>query len=497
MTAKPRIVDAGEFIPYAKKHLAQPTGEVRARGTRLAEVFPEPDWKAMIAEGRPLDCVAHLAMVYQSLATSPKAHGVRHMSGSFWDDCYVAALGHLKRFFAQVRTLDEARRCAAWMASQFGHTPRSLAGQPMDVAGVYWAASRGGSRTFYAPGSLTTRQALFAKWLPLLGWPESEDCLKAGVVPVEFTDGTYRVTVVKGNTVFYKSEPTDSVETVARQAREFAASQLQASAEVRVRKSSAGAKRVGPDVLPSGEVTPEVLMATFGFRGIQFGEYVPQTERRAWMSHSFEALMDLSQVTGLGVRRMALGKLGLAIGARGDKGFAAHYEPGLRVINFTRHRGAGSLAHEFFHALDHALCVEPRYTSLLQSCEAEARGRLPIREYTGPTGAAVEFFRGLYAGLRASQLKLQAQRIEGLPRAGQYWGAIEELGARAFEAWVEDTLVANGRTSPYLVTGTLERDHAARPEVSPYPVGAERQQISEAMASLMAMLSAASHRRAM
>lgn len=236
-------------------------------------------------------------------------------------------------------------------------------------------------------------------------------------------------------------------------------------------------------------------MATFGFRGIQFGEYVPQSERREWMTRSYEALMDLAQVTGLSPRRMALGKLGLAIGARGEKGAAAHYEPGLRVINITRHRGAGALAHEFFHALDHALCVEQRYTSLLECCEAEARGRLAVKSYTGPTGAAVDFFRRLYAGLSVSQMKRQGERIEGLPRAGHYWASIEELGARAFEAWVEDTLAANGRISPYLVSGTLERDHQVRPEVSPYPLGKERQQVGAAMASLMSILQSGSRQR--
>lgn len=49
------------------------------------------------------------------------------------------------------------------------------------------------------------------------------------------------------------------------------------------------------------------------------------------------------------------GELGLAFGARGrggkDSG-AAHYEPASVVINLTKKQGSGSLAHEWFHALD-------------------------------------------------------------------------------------------------------------------------------------------------
>src|SRR3546814_17945201 len=48
------------------------------------------------------------------------------------------------------------------------------------------------------------------------------------------------------------------------------------------------------------------------------------------------------------------GSLGVAVGARGSGKAAAHYEPGRRVVNVTRMSGAGSLAHAFAHALDHA-----------------------------------------------------------------------------------------------------------------------------------------------
>jgi FtsZ-binding cell division protein ZapB len=42
------------------------------------------------------------------------------------------------------------------------------------------------------------------------------------------------------------------------------------------------------------------------------------------------------------------------LAARGGKA-AAHYEPGRRVINLTKLSGAGTLAHEYGHALDHYL----------------------------------------------------------------------------------------------------------------------------------------------
>ena len=47
------IEDAGEVLPYARKHLAEDTGPQVSRAVRKADVFPEPDWSAMVAAGVP------------------------------------------------------------------------------------------------------------------------------------------------------------------------------------------------------------------------------------------------------------------------------------------------------------------------------------------------------------------------------------------------------------------------------------------------------------
>lgn len=52
------------------------------------------------------------------------------------------------------------------------------------------------------------------------------------------------------------------------------------------------------------------------------------------------------------------GTLGLALGARGKGKAAAHFEPSNLVINLTKTQGAGSLAHEWFHALDNYFARE-------------------------------------------------------------------------------------------------------------------------------------------
>ncbi len=69
----------------------------------------------------------------------------------------------------------------------------------------------------------------------------------------------------------------------------------------------------------------------------------------------YDALKDLADALGIADGDISLGgNLSIAFGARGQglSGAAAHYERERHVINLTKMNGAGSLAHEWFHALD-------------------------------------------------------------------------------------------------------------------------------------------------
>ena len=111
--------------------------------------------------------------------------------------------------------------------------------------------------------------------------------------------------------------------------------------------------------LPDHDITAQELMDRFGFRGVEFGEWLPQDERQRVLNEAYGACEALAFATGFPDRMMSLnGTLAAAFGSRGRGGrrsAAAHYEPSLRVFNLTRFSGAGSMAHEFGHALDHYL----------------------------------------------------------------------------------------------------------------------------------------------
>ena len=74
------------------------------------------------------------------------------------------------------------------------------------------------------------------------------------------------------------------------------------------------------------------------------------------MNKAYDALIDMAEILNLPPRAISLnGSLGLAFGSRergGKNAPLAHYEPVKVVINLTKKNGAGSIAHEWFHALD-------------------------------------------------------------------------------------------------------------------------------------------------
>lgn len=120
------------------------------------------------------------------------------------------------------------------------------------------------------------------------------------------------------------------------------------------------AERVGPSRRMEGEdISSEQLMSEFGFRGVNFGNWMKTSAARAeaqmHLNHAYDALHDLAEILAVPPKALSLGgMLGLAFGAQGRGGAnAAHFVPGVNEINLTRTAGAGALAHEFGHAIDH------------------------------------------------------------------------------------------------------------------------------------------------
>ena len=203
-----------------------------------------------------------------------------------------------------------------------------------------------------------------------------------------------------------------------------------------------GEQREGKDWRKGNPATPEMYDEQFGFRGVQFGNWTNNNDRQAAMNQAYDALMDLSEQLGLSPRAMSLhGELGLAFGARGGGNAGAHYEPVEVVINLTKTKGSGSLAHEWWHALDNYLS---RKAGVALGLATSGHGR----ENMDPTVAAA-----IDALMQAVRTSDYGQR--GMMK-GDYWGRPTELVARLFESWVSERIKSRKELSPFLASGLNE-----------------------------------------
>jgi hypothetical protein len=120
--------------------------------------------------------------------------------------------------------------------------------------------------------------------------------------------------------------------------------------------------REGIDYRGGANVTPEQFLAEIQPFGVQFGHW--QDNRDVCLNETYDALRDLAGFLNWPLERLCFNKtLGLAFGARGHGGAAAHYELKFRAINLTRNAGPGCLAHEWAHGFDHQLCGNDNMTS--------------------------------------------------------------------------------------------------------------------------------------
>lgn len=213
-----------------------------------------------------------------------------------------------------------------------------------------------------------------------------------------------------------------------------------------------------------GDVTPEDFSEAFGFRGVQFGNWVEGKRRQQDLNNAYDSLVDLARLMGVSTRAISLGgKLGLAFGARGKGGrsaAAAHFEPGTFVINLTKKSGQGSLAHEWFHALDYHFG---------EGTNVSGRKRAEAIESIRPEMA--EKWNNIKKAIRESDLPNRSEKRDELRSKG-YWNTDVELVARAFETWVIEQNSHSGITNDYLANVLPHNNQ----EDYPYPTAQEMEQ---------------------
>lgn len=240
-------------------------------------------------------------------------------------------------------------------------------------------------------------------------------------------------------------------------------------------------KREGKDHRHGHNVTGDDFMKCFGIRGGEFGNWTNDHDRQVNLNMAFDAFCDMADALNISRRDIGLigletGALAIAFGARGHSGALAHYEPEREVINLTKMKGAGSLAHEWGHALDDYIgkmseihrfgklasmtLVDQKIPDCFRSvihalCLNENHG---ITKYYSDSNTFGEMFNASGHG---------------------YWTSNEELFARAFACYVKDKL--SGRNDYLVGHADIGKAEHQGKTIYVYPVGEERKRFDQKM----------------
>jgi len=277
--------------------------------------------------------------------------------------------------------------------------------------------------------------------------------------------------------------------------------------------------RVGADHRKGKDATPEMFMESFGFRGVEFGNWVSQgkniKERQGMLNAAYDALYDLSDILDIPTKAISLnGELGLGLGSRGHGWASAHYEPDFVVINLTKTRGAGAIAHEFFHALDHYfhrmrgsktnfahgnyITFSPetyyqndrgykipasRFKELSDKKALKPSEWTKIEDKVRPEVS--EAFKDLVDAINASPMSKRSALIDK-GKSGGYWSRIIERAARSFENYVIAKMAEKGYHNDYLANVAAIESFARDPGRYPYLLAEELPPIEKAFDNLFA-----------
>lgn len=246
-------------------------------------------------------------------------------------------------------------------------------------------------------------------------------------------------------------------------------------------KQLAQLERKGKDYRHGRDVSGEDFLKAFHIRGGEFGNYTNDKDRQSNLNMAFDAFCDLADALqisreDIGLTGLSQGSLAIAFGARGSGNALAHYEMGSEVINLTKMRGAGSLAHEWGHAFDDFVGkVTENYLGKFAS-EMLSHDTIP-KTFKNLILELVRDKDGKLTNycVNANKLdKIVAKTSHG------YWRSTTEMLARAFACYVKDKLKESGNRDDYLC-GHAEAVILKNEDetIYGYPVGEERQRFND------------------
>jgi len=333
-----RHEDAGEKIGGARKDFARRAMvaddlEVMNDAERdlfvvKKNIWASLDYAAMRADGVEAEAALGIKVVKDKLLGAP----TRDRGAANPDAEYIEAIAMVRDRFAGVKTLDDFRAACQELFTignqdHDGKPTNTIFGMPIQVQ---WGSK---ACDIFFSGSEGYTPALVGR----------EISRKVRVYGREATEDEKWRSMIKAK-VEKTQEQRDEERAKVDMDRDLHRPHL------------ARVERIGENWRGGRDIVADDLIEHFGFRGVEFGNWLPQDERQQVLNMAFDSLCDLAAALKLPPKGLSLdGSLAVAFGSRGSGGKSAalaHYESSRTVINLTRMNGAGSLAHEWMHAYD-------------------------------------------------------------------------------------------------------------------------------------------------
>lgn len=167
----------------------------------------------------------------------------------------------------------------------------------------------------------------------------------------------------------------------------------------------------------------------FNLKGVEFGNWLQQGERYDHLIAAGYALHELSKLVGKNIGFDY--NVGIAFGARGARGAAAHFEPLANMINLTKMKGHGVLAHEFAHALD---CNIGSYLDQNKKYAYLSGGHSMAKKLKDNVGKELRAYVNQIVDFICTTNSYK--KLHALTPNDTYWRNRTELFARFFEQYV-------------------------------------------------------------
>jgi hypothetical protein len=474
--------------------------EIDTKAEPLSRSFPQPDYKKLSEDGVSKESLAIIAMMRSELPAKPR--DARRVAR--WSEAVNTARqftqGIMKGTFTPKQVSEELRKSSGTMA-KIGDTLEIIAeadpeniksladkyrigsgsfsmfnGEKFDKSKVFYFVEING-RTDYesASESLDEVKVNLRKIIKNEGPITKGKKSKVSIFRDRYTKAVYLGW--KGSSGVIRIQDFESVADAREHLnsnRDEVESKLAELKKTPKMRRPENRSRVGEPRI-EGQVTPEIFSNTFGFRGVEFGNWVEQGKRQKDLNEAYDGLLDLADALDIPPKAISLnGELGLAFGARGvgGSGFAAHYEPGSIAINLTKKAGAGSLAHEWFHALDN-------YFSRMGGKSGYTTELPRYKRVDGVRPEMRKAFIDVMDAIDKTGIKKRSETLDKRKSKG-YWATNLEMAARSFERYIIDKLESSDQQNDYLANIVSEDVWGDTSDTYPYPTNSEAKVINQA-----------------